>query len=154
MTTQKVEEKVIYTSAVTPQTIVLWVSRHPPLAQQIIELERKLGGIKIIQLSGVIPSAEFVIEKAKQYGAKVVVPVLPLSFIARLAELAPREGFTVLYAVMECIAVYKSVEDAQKKVQEAPERRCLSTYADGTVRVYEFKCFKKVKKVELVLEEW
>ena len=154
MTTQKVEEKVVYESVAPEKTVVLWVSRHPPLLAQLIQLEQKLGGIKVIQLSGIIPSAEFVIQKAKEYGARVIVPVLPLSFIARLCELAQKEGITLLYAQMECIAVLKDMQDAQRKVQEAPERRNIATYSDGTVRVFEFKGFKRIKRVVLELEDW
>ena len=154
MKSREVEEKVIYESVSPQKTTVLWVSRHPPLLQQIIELEKKLGGIRIVQLSGLVPNAEYVVQKAREYNASVIVPVLPLSFIARLCELAQREGYTVLYAEMECIAVYKNVEDARKKVQEAPEKRNLASYADGTVRVFEFKGFKKIKAVKLELEEW
>jgi hypothetical protein len=134
------------------KAVVLWVSRHPPLPAQIRELEGKLGGVVIYQLSGVVPNAEAVIEHAKKVNASIIIPVLPLSMIARLSELAKSSNFTILLARMESVATTKSVEEARKIVAEKPDCRTLATYADGTVRVLEFKRFERLIKVELVTE--
>jgi len=142
----------VYESAKGAKTVVLWVSRHMPLPAQIVELERKLGSIIVYQVKGTIPSAEVVVEVAKKLNASVVVPVLPLSMIARLAELSRQNGFTVLIAKMNNIATTKSVEEAVRLVQEAPEKRTLATYADGTVRVFEFERFEKLIEIKLVTE--
>jgi hypothetical protein len=136
----------------SPKTVVLWVSRHQPLPVQISELERKLGGVTIYQMSGVIPNAETVAEVAKKLNAEIVVPVLPLSMIARLAELSKQNGFTVLLAKMNNIATTKSVEEAQRLVAERPEARTIATYADGVIRVFEFTHFEKLVEVKLVTE--
>lgn len=133
--------------------IVLWVSRHQPLPAQLAALREKLGEVEIVKIEHA-PNAEFVIERAKQLGAKVIVPVLPLSFIARLVEEARREGFTVLYARMEPIALVKTMEEAAKLVAAKPGWRSITTYADGTVRVFEFKAFEKIVEVKLVTEPW
>jgi hypothetical protein len=134
------------------KTVVLWVSRHMPLPAQIMELERKLNSIVVYQLKGTVPNAEVVVEVAKQLNASIVIPVLPLSMIARLAELSKQNGFTVVIARMNSIATTKSAEEAARLVQEAPERRTLATYADGTIRVYEFERFEKLIEVKLVTE--
>jgi len=118
-----------------------------------VALEEKLGAIVIYQLSGVIPSAEFVVEKAKELGAKYIVPVLPLSFIARLVEAGRKNGFVILFARMEAIA-QTSPNEAQRLVAEKPEARTMTTYADGTVKVHEFKGFEKIVKVQIVTEPW
>ena len=54
---------------------------------------------------------------------------------------------------MECILTTKDRAEAEAKVREAPDRRNVATYADGTVRVFEFKTFRKVKAIKLELEE-
>jgi len=132
---------------------ILWVSRHRPLPAQITELKRKLGSIKVVMLSGVVPNAEYVVEVARKYNADIIVPVLPLSFIARLAELSRKQGFTVLFVRMDAIA-QTTPEKATKLIAEAPEKRTMTTYADGSVKVHEFKGFEKVVKVEVVTEPW
>jgi hypothetical protein len=134
------------------KTVVLWVSRHMPLPAQILELERKFNSVIVYQMKGTIPSAEVVAEVAKQLNASIVVPVLPLSMIARLAELSRQNGFTVVIARMNSIATTKSAEEAMRLVQEAPERRTMATYADGTIRVFEFERFEKLIEIKLVTE--
>jgi len=137
-----------------PQVTVLWVSRHRPLAKQIMDLKEKLGRIKVVQVSGPVPNAEYVIELARKFNAKIIVPVLPMSFIARLAELAPKHGITVLYARMNVVAQVSSVEEAEKLVKEAPDRRTMTTYSDGTIKIHEFEKFEKVLKVFILTEPW
>lgn len=149
----QIEIQAVYVDP-DPQTTVLWVSRHKPLAKQIMDLKAKLGRIKVIQVSGPVPNAEYVIELARKFDAKIIVPVLPMSFIARLAELAPKHGITVLYAKMNVVAQVNSIEEAAKIVAEAPDRRTLTTYADGTVKVHEFERFEKVIKVFILTEPW
>jgi len=130
--------------SVTPNTVVLWVSRHPPLPAQITELERKLNGVVIYQVSGVIPNAEAIVEIAKKYNAEVIVPVIPLSMIARLVELSKQNKFVVLLAKMNNIATTKDLNEARKLVSERPESRTISTYTDGLIRVFEFERFEKL----------
>jgi hypothetical protein len=132
---------------------VLWVSRHYPLPAQIRELQRIYGAdVEIVQMQGVIPNAEAIIQKAKEVGAEVIVPVLPLSMIARLAEMQKKEGFTLLFAKMNAIASVKSLEEAKRIAMEAPEKRTVTTYSDGVVRVFEFERFEKIIEVKLVTE--
>ena len=133
-------------------SIVLWVSRHPPLRSQTEELERRLGSITIYQMSGLVPNAEAVVEVAKKVDAKYVVPVLPLSMVTRLSELAKQSGLTILIAKMNNIASVKDFEEAKRIVSEKPMSRTLATYADGLVRVFEFERFERLVRVELVTE--
>ena len=120
---------------------------------QVRALEEKLSAIEIWQLAGVIPSAEFVIERAIELGAKYIIPVLPLSFIARLVELSRKHGFTVLFARMREIH-RGSREEAEKLVKEVPEKRTAVEYSGGMWRVWEFEKFEKVVKIEVVTEPW
>jgi 16S rRNA U1498 N3-methylase RsmE len=132
---------------------VLWVSRHYPLPAQIRELQRIYGAdVEIVQMQGNIPNAEVIVQKAKEVGAKVIVPVLPLSMIARLAEVQKKEGFILLFAKMNAIASVKNPEEAKRIVMEAPEKRTITTYSDGVARVFEFERFEKIIEVKLVTE--
>jgi hypothetical protein len=147
-----IEEIYVSKPVTTAKIVVLWVSRHPPLQAQIVELEQKLGGVVIYQMSGVIPNAETVAETAKKLNASVIVPVLPLSMIARLAELSKQNKFTVLIAKMSNIATTRDPSEAQRLVAEKPEARTIATYADGVIRVFEFERFEKLVEVKLVTE--
>jgi hypothetical protein len=140
------------------EVVVLWVSRHPPLPAQLRELEKKLGPIKLERLSSPIPSAEYVIGKAEELCARVIIPVLPMSFIARIVEYARQHGFVVLYAKMQLVfeaekSNGEAVKYAWKLVHEDPERRTAVGYAD-CIRVFEFQCFEKVIDVKVVTEPW
>lgn len=133
---------------------VLWVSRHEPLAAEVNALKERLGSVRIITAVGIIPSAEYIIELAERYGVKVVIPVLPLSVIARLVELARTKGITVLYARMREIARTRSREEAERLVHEKPGWRTAVEYSGGLWRVWEFERFEKIIKIEMVTEPW
>jgi hypothetical protein len=145
-------EKVYESPGGNVKTVVLWVSKHSPLRAQLSVLEERFGGVVVYQLSGLIPGAESVVEYAGRIGAGVVVPVLPLSMIARLAELGRHLGFTVLITRMNCIAVTRDMENARRLVNEAPDKRTLAVHADGSIRVLEFEKFEKLVEVKLVTE--
>jgi hypothetical protein len=140
------------------EVVVLWVSRHPPLPAQIKELEKRLGPVRLERLSGPIPSAEYVIEKAEELCAGAIIPVLPMSFTARIVEHSRQRGIIVLYARMQLIFEAKrgdgeAVRHAWRLVQENPERRTAVSYAD-CIRVFEFQCFEKIIDVKVVTEPW
>jgi len=134
------------------RVVVLWASRHPPLKAQVAELERRFGAVAIYQMSGVIPNAESVADVASKVNASVIVPILPLSMLARLTELRRQSNFVILFAKMNCIATTKDVAEAQKIIDEAPTKRSLATHADGLVRVYEFERFEKLVEIKLITE--
>jgi len=126
---------------------VLWVSRHPPLPAQLRELERVYGRIDIKIASKSFPAADDVVKAAREWGADVIVPVLPLSFVARLCEVARREGFTVLWAEMQSLHT------------PCPEAPCKDFSKDTDVilpgppsRHFRFKRFQRIKAVRLELE--
>jgi len=138
---------------------VLWVSRHEPVPVQLDVLHQKLGGnVLVVKLQQAVPNAEYVLQKAKEVGARYIVPVLPLSMIAHLAEQAPREGITVLFSRMKVVAEAKKDDrDALQKLfelyRERPEARTVVEYSDR-LRLFEFERFEVVKKVEVVTEPW
>ncbi len=134
---------------------VLWVSRHVPLAAQLKYLESRLGDYDIKVFANKVPSAEWLVENVVVPGGyRYVIAVLPLSIIARLAELQGRHGFTLLRADMELLhndysdkcSVFDWERDVMVPGVDAGGRRMW--------RHYRFKGFKKIKRIELVLEEW
>ena len=137
---------------------VLWVSRHDPLPAQLEALRRKLGRVLVIEHRRAVPNAEYVVKMVKEVGAKFLVAVLPLTMMARLAELAPENGFTLLYARMKVVAdAEKSDRDALQKVfelyREKPDARTIIEYPDR-LRLLEFERFEVLKRVEVVTEPW
>ncbi|MGB9705656.1 MAG: hypothetical protein ACPL3C_09415 [Pyrobaculum sp.] len=130
---------------------VLWVSRHYPLPCQVEQLRQKLGDVEIEQFVGFVPNAESVVELAKRVGAKYVLPVLPLSFVARLVELAKQHGLVILWGKMRLVATTTDVEEAWRIVKQNPRCRTMVHYADA-VRVYEAEGIERVVEVRVVTE--
>jgi len=143
-------------SPIQNKTVILWVSRHSPLSAQIKALEERLGAIKIYQFGGTVPNAEFVADLAKQLGAKIVIPVLPLSIIARLTELARTAGFTLLWAEMEQVKVMNA--EPRVGVDYNPEIETVVVAAGAhekkSFKIMRFKRFNVIKAVKLEMEPW
>jgi hypothetical protein len=137
---------------------VLWVSRHEPVPIQLDVLRQKLGSVLVVKIQQAVPNAEYVLARAKEVGARYIVPVLPLSMIAHLAEQAPREGITVLFSRMKVVAEARKDDHAalQKLFElyrERPEARTIVEYSDR-LRLFEFERFEVVRRVEVVTEPW
>ena len=135
-----------------PKTRVLWVSRHDLLPAEEEFLKARLGNIEIIQYTDKVPSAEWLYENViKKLQIRYVLPVLPLSMVARLVELGKREGFTVLWSVMELLhndysedcPEYEPAMDAMVPGRDAEGRKMW--------RHYRFKEIKKIEALELRL---
>jgi hypothetical protein len=144
----------LFTSRIpaTSRTRVLWVSRHRPLPAQILELERRYGPIEIFKTVCKIPNARFVADLAAEVGARVVVAILPLSFIMELAKLAQERGFTLLIPRMRPVYESQRQDDAIKVMQEDLRRRTVARHSDGMYRVMEFEGFTVVREVRIVGE--
>lgn len=143
--------KIYETPTKTKKTIVLWVSRHPPLPVQKTALERAIGPIAMYQLSGTIPNTEYILDRVLELGAKYIVPVLPLSMIARLVELTRRHGITVLWAEMEQVKITSSEPRAGEDYD--PESEVWIKGYEGTYKIMRFKRYHRIKAVKLELEE-
>lgn len=124
---------------------IAWVSRHPPLPSQISFLKTILGDeVEIIQISKTFTSADKVVEEIRRIGAKYALLVLPLSMISKMLYENPDIVF--LYSVMDFLHV----------CQRCPE---YNPYTDvlietaGAYRHLRFKTIKKIKRLELVLED-
>jgi len=92
-------------------------------------------------------NAEEVISLAKKYDCKYIVSVLPLTMIARICELAEEEGLIVLYPVMEELGELN--DDGRIDCE-----RDVILDVGGKKKVVRFQCFKKVKGVKIILEDW
>jgi len=127
---------------------VAWVSRHKPLPIQLRTLREKLGEFELIQLSKTYRDAKEVLEEIKRHDCQYAVLVLPLSMIAQLVR---DKSITWLWAEMrglhECV-----LEECDEFNSETDVWLPLRGSDKG--RHMRFVKFKRIVKVELVLEEW
>ena len=136
---------------------VVWVSRHSPLPAQIARLHQLLGDYEMKWIRGKISTAEELVSQlkklAKKYERVIVIPVLPLSIIMRIHELSREDPrFELWFAKMNCILTTQDRNEAKRVLDENKYSRTCVEYADGTLRVFEFEDFYKIKEVRLVLE--
>ena len=133
---------------------VLWVSRHGMLPAQMRFLAEKLGNFNVEFYNGMVPSAEYLVENViVPKGINIVIPVLPLSMIARLVELSKKHGFEVWWAQMELL--HNDYEETCPDFDEETDAMVPGVDANGRKmwRHYRFKGFHRVREVKLVLEE-
>lgn len=135
------------------EKIVLWMSRHDPLPVQINYLKNKIGDFELVKYSKPLSTAEEAVKIIKQYNADYVIPVLPLSFIARLVEVSKREGFTILRAEMELVhnCETKPCSQFDEYTDTIVESKDLST-GETIYRHFRFKEFKILKDIVFVEE--
>jgi hypothetical protein len=121
----------------------LWCSKHKPLKAQLQVLADR--GIEIfIPNKTFFIDAEEIVDLALKYNCNIIITVLPLSMIARVCEIAEKHNIIVLYPLMEDLDNNGELnEDTDVKVNIA-----------GRVKVARFKCFKRVRGVKLILEDW
>jgi len=124
----------------------LWCSKHKPLPAQVKELSSRGISIVIPQKTFFL-NAEEIIGLAKKHECQYIIPVLPLSMISRICELAEDEGIIVLYPVMEDLGEFNG------RMQIDWERETILN-AGEKKKLVRFQCFKKIKGVRLLLEEW
>jgi len=135
--------------------VVLWVSRHEPLPSQLIWLGEKLGDYNLIKVTETVPNAEYVVNMAKEKGATVIVPVLPLSIIARLVELCRPLGIEVWWAEMKQVKVMDREPIANVDYNPYNETVVVAAGAHETKswKIMQFSSFKRIKAIKLELEE-
>ena len=121
----------------------LWCSRHKPLLAQIKVLGDR-GVTLIIPNKTFFTDADEVIQLAKAFNCQIIIPVLPLSVIAKICEAAERENLTVLYPLMEEL----------NNTVDFNEETDVKLNVAGKTKVARFKFFKRVRGVKLVLEDW
>jgi len=126
------------------------------LPTQIKALEEKLGAVRIYQFGGTVPNAEFVVELVKQLGAKIVIPVLPLSIIARLSELTRSNGFILLWAEMEQVKVlsYEPKPNDDYNPENETVVVAAGAHEQRSFKIMRFKQFHRIISVTMVTEPW
>jgi len=129
---------------------VLWVSRHKMLGRQLNHIISKFPEVDFLEFRGKVESAESLVEDlVLPEKVDIVIPVLPLSIIARLVELGNKHGFEVWWAEMEQVAVL------DHEPREGEYDKYCETYikgAEGTYKIMRFKQFHRIKKISLELE--
>lgn len=130
-------------------TVVAWVSRHPPLPAQTAYLERRLGPIEVRQLSKTFTDYRNVLAEVKKIGARYAVVVLPLSMIALLV---PSKDITWLWAEMAPVH-QNSCPGPDVCADFKPETDVVMA-SPSFNRHLRFNCFKRIKEVRMVTEDW
>jgi len=136
-------------------TTVLWLSRHKMLPAQIDYIARKLKNFRIVIYNKPIATAEDAVRLIRKHRAEYVIPVLPLSFIARLVEESKKHGFKVLRADMQLIHLCEKqpCPDYNPQTDTIVVSRDLTT-GETIYRHFRFKGFKILKDIIFVEEDW
>jgi len=132
---------------------VLWISRHKPLPAQLKYLKQKLGDFELIIHDKPLSTAQDAVNLVKQHGAKYIIPVLPLSFIAHLVQEAKKHDFIVLRAEMENIhnCTQHPCPEFNPNTDTIMESRDFNT-GQKIYRHFRFKCFVILKDIQIITE--
>lgn len=145
-----------------PQKIIAWVSRHPPLRAQINELHKKLGDIKLMQVTNTYQNYRDVLHIIKSYNATHAILVLPLSMIVLILDSKEVQGITWLRAEMDsahtgkCIDSYKEIANDRHNSVVQLQHQCSRFDPDADVvtgeRHLRFREFQVLKSIDIVTE--
>jgi len=131
-----------------------------PLKAQLDFLRNKLGEYELKVVAGKIPNAEYVVENyikpnISKYNKIVVIPVLPLSMIARLVELARFIKFEVWWAEMEQIKILDKQPVPNKDYNPYSETVVVAAGAHEktSFKIMRFKKFYRIKRIVMEMEE-
>lgn len=137
-------------------TIVLWLSRHPPLKKQVEVLRLKIPDVEIVEHREPLSTADEAVKLIEKYGAQYVIPVLPLSFVVRLVEESKKKNFTVLWTEMELIhnctegPACPEYDDSTDSLVRTKDLRTGEEF----YRHYRFKKFKVLKDIKFEMEDF
>jgi len=132
------------------------IGRHTLLKGQINSL-KKIGVTEIINVLS-IPEDRQDLEKIVNEWIKnkvhyVIVQALPLKTLRTLWNICNDKGLIVLVARMESIALVETEQEAKSITSKSPSTRTyIKGVQDKAYRVIEFKCWEKLKKLEVDLE--
>jgi len=131
--------------------IVFWISRHEPLPAQIERLREILGNYELKPIIGRIPNAEYIDRIVTSHDAdrKIVIPVLPLSMIAKLVNLGKKHGYEVWWAEMREIRRGSNMTSIP---QIDPTRQAILP-TDGGWKIVEFVRFRRIVDFRIIFEE-
>ena len=114
------------------------------------------------RITGTVPNAEYVADyisdliKTLNIKPKrvVVIPVLPLSMIARLVDIARKHGWEVWWAEMEQVKILDYEPETMKDYDPRYETVVVArgAHEKTTYKIMRFKQFHRVKAIKLELE--
>jgi len=111
---------------------VVWLSRHGFLNAEVEALKEKFGdNVEIVQINRTFRDADDVVEDVIKTGAKYVIPVIPLSMLFRCVHHPKAKSLTWIWSDTDVLL-----------------RSRLGT------RHLRFRGFKKIKDIQLVLEDF
>jgi len=132
------------------------IGRHSLLKGQIESL-KKIGVREITNVLS-IPEDRQDLEKIVNEWIKnkvhyVIVQALRLKTLRTLWNICNDKGLIVLVARMESIALVETEQEAKNITSKSPSTRTyIKGVQDKAYRVIEFKCWEKLKKLEVDLE--
>jgi len=131
-----------------------------PLKKQLDVLTEKLGSYELKIVADKILNAEYVVDNfvkpnVSKYDRIVVIPVLPLSMIARLVELSKFNNFEVWWAEMEQVKIMAS--EPKPETDYDPERETVvvaaGVHEQRSYKIMRFKRFMRIKRIVMEMEE-
>lgn len=133
---------------------VLWVSRHRPLNAELRFIKEKLGDYELKIWDKKVPSAEWLINHLIiPEKIDIVIPVLPLSIIARLSELSERYGYEIWFAEMELLHNDKVFPCEEYNADTDTVVDGIDIDGNRIYRHYRFKTFKRILRIGFDLED-
>lgn len=107
-----------------------------------------------------IPNADYIVDNfvkpnIGKYARIVVIPVLPLSMIARLVELSRFNSFEVWWAEMEQVKVLSSEPVPNRDYNPYNETVVVAAGAheQKSYKIMRFKKFHRIKRIVMEMEE-
>lgn len=131
------------------EIVIGWVSRHPPIRAQIKWLYDKFKEFTITRISKTFRDAKEVIEELREKHVTHAVVILPLSMIAKLLQ--ETKDIVFLWPEMEKIQELPR-DTPRDEIKNFNEETDVLVYGRDIIRHFRFKEFKKIVKLELVLE--
>jgi len=134
---------------------VVWLSRHGFLNAEVEALKEKFGdNVEIVQINRTFRDADDVVEDVIKTGAKYVIPVIPLSMLFRCVHHPKAKSLTWIWSDFEAVhSGERSFCDSDPCPDYNPDTDVLLRSRLGT-RHLRFRGFKKIKDIQLVLEDF
>jgi len=107
-------------------------------------MKEKLGDIEIKKEPIIVRDANHALEIIKDSSADAVVAVLPQSVLMHIAQKCAQEDILLLRADMELLHECSPTCSSFNKNE--------GTWVNG--RHYRFRCFKHLKEIKIIEEDW
>ncbi|RLG82389.1 MAG: hypothetical protein DRO09_00390 [Thermoprotei archaeon] len=133
-------------------TGVIVVGRHKFTPRQE-ELMRR-AGLKEVARIQMIENVGDVVEKAKMFGAHILVQALPLPLLSQLLSFTRREGVKVYGFDIQAIETFEGTyEEAKKRAEELGADIVVPDPRSGNVRISKTRALVLFKRITVESED-